>query len=220
MNIFDLYVTYMWRKFHRALTITTSFFSSRLAKINMKLWGVKYGDGLRVHSIPVCRRHPEATIILGSQVTILNRISENPAGISHPTVLSAYVSGARIEIGNHVGISGAVIYCMRNIVIEDYVMIGAGAKIYDTDFHPIEALPRRVNDRKKINCAPVRICRDAWIGADATVLKGVVIGERAVVAAGAVVTKDVPPDTIVAGIPAREIGKVDNSEAVKAGELG
>lgn len=216
MTPFEQYVTYIWRKLHRGITIVKSYFTSRLAKLNLKLWGVHYGKGLRIHSSPLCRRHPEATITLGSHVTILNRISENPAGISHPTVLSAYVSGARIEIGNHVGISGAIIYCMKEIVIEDHVMIGAGAKIYDTDFHPIQALPRRNNDREKINRAPVRICRDAWIGADATILKGVVIGARSVVAAGAVVTKDVPPDTIVAGIPAREIGKIDNHELGKA----
>ena len=54
----------------------------------------------------------------------------------------------------------------------------------------------------------MRICRNAWIGAGATILPGVIIGENAVVAAGAVVTKDVAPDTIVGGNPAKFIKNV------------
>ncbi|MBK7609142.1 MAG: hypothetical protein KA109_15705 [Saprospiraceae bacterium] len=54
----------------------------------------------------------------------------------------------------------------------------------------------------------VIIKRNAWIGANATILPGLVIGENSVVAAGAVVTKDVPPNTIVAGVPAKIIKKI------------
>lgn len=58
-------------------------------------------------------------------------------------------------------------------------------------------------------CKPVHICRRAWIGAGASILPGVTIGENSVVGAGSVVTKDVPADTIVAGNPARIIRKID-----------
>jgi acetyltransferase-like isoleucine patch superfamily enzyme len=77
--------------------------------------------------------------------------------------------------------------------------------VYDTDFHPLNSAARRAHDTTKISSAPVRICEDVWIGADATVLKGVTVGARSIVAAGAVVTRDVPPDTVVAGIPARAV---------------
>jgi len=169
--------------------------------------GVTYGTGLRVVSFPVCRRSATGTIRIGSDVTIRNRLTENLAGITHPCVLFAG-PGATLSIGNHVGLSGAVLYCEKEIVIEDWVNIGAGARIYDTDFHPIDYLARREHRIAAIGTKPVRICEDAFIGAGATILKGVTIGARAIVGAGAVVTCDVPPDTMVAGVPARIVKKL------------
>ena len=65
-----------------------------------------------------------------------------------------------------------------------------------------------LHDRQILLCKPVRICRNAWVGAGATVLPGVTIGENAVVAAGAVVTRDVAPNTIVGGNPAKLIREI------------
>ena len=62
-----------------------------------------------------------------------------------------------------------------------------------------------MHDQALLVCKPVHICRNAWIGAGATILPGVTVGKNAVVAAGAVVTKDVAPNTIVGGNPARLI---------------
>jgi acetyltransferase-like isoleucine patch superfamily enzyme len=173
--------------------------------------GVRCGPRLRMYSLPLCSRHPLATIEIGSDVTILNRLSENASGISHRTVLVAGRPQASLKIGNHVGISGAVLFCTREIVIEDFVNLGADSCVYDSDLHPIQSMARRERDHDAVTCAPVRICEDAWIGARAIILKGVTIGPRSVVGAGAVVTKDVPPDTIVAGVPARVVAKIDAS---------
>jgi acetyltransferase-like isoleucine patch superfamily enzyme len=173
--------------------------------------GVRFGPRLKMYSLPLCSRHPLATIEIGSDVTILNRLSENTSGISHRTVLVAGRPHACLKIGNHVGISGAVLFCTREIVIEDFVEFGVDSCVYDTDFHPIQARARRAHDRNAIACAPVRICEDAWIGARAIILKGVTVGPRSVVGAGAVVTKDVPPDTIVAGVPARVVARIEGS---------
>jgi maltose O-acetyltransferase len=79
----------------------------------------------------------------------------------------------------------------RNVAIGNYVLI------MDSDFHA-------VNDhRESGKSAPVIIEDDAWIAARVTILKGVRIGKGAVIAAGAVVTKDVSPRTLVGGVPAR-----------------
>ncbi|MDE5625758.1 MAG: acyltransferase [Muribaculaceae bacterium] len=68
-----------------------------------------------------------------------------------------------------------------------------------------------LRDREVITLAPVRICRGAWIGAGATILPGVTIGENAVVGAASVVTRDVAPNTIVAGNPAKLLRSFDPS---------
>jgi acetyltransferase-like isoleucine patch superfamily enzyme len=92
------------------------------------------------------------------------------------------------------------------------VLISHSANIFDSLTHPLDARARHEQVReifmnghpRKISLdeSPVRICDDAWIGAGAMVMRGVTVGEGSVVAAGAVVTKDVPPLTIVAGNPA------------------
>lgn len=66
-----------------------------------------------------------------------------------------------------------------------------------------------LHDHSLLVCKPVHICRNAWIGAGATILPGVTVGENAVVAAGAVVTKDVAPNTIVGGNPAKLIKTIE-----------
>ena len=83
------------------------------------------------------------------------------------------------------------------IDIEDNVQIGPNVTVV-TDNHDL-------NDRYTLRCKPVRICKNAWIGACAAIMPGVTIGENAVVAGGAVVTKDVPANAIVGGNPAKVI---------------
>jgi acetyltransferase-like isoleucine patch superfamily enzyme len=174
----------------------------------LRSYGVEFGEGLRLGSAPVVRRHKEGVIRLGRNVIIANELAENPAGVAHRTVLCASGPGAQLLIGDGVGISGAILHAMQRIEIGEAVMIGAGAAIFDHDFHPLNAEDRRKGDESKVLKAPVRIESDAWIGARAMVLKGVTIGRGAVIGAGAVVTQDVPAWTIVAGVPAKVIRRV------------
>ena len=88
---------------------------------------------------------------------------------------------------------------LGGITIEDDVLIGPKVSII-TENHPINPDERKILDLKS-----VIIKRNTWIGANATILPGVTIGENSVVAAGAVVTKDVPTNTVVAGVPAKVI---------------
>lgn len=112
--------------------------------------------------------------------------------------------GRNLRIGKNVFInSGAMFTDLGGITIEDDVLIAPRANIISVN-HPLEAEKRR-----GLHLAPVRICRNAWIGTGATILPGVTVGENAVVAAGAVVNKDVPPNTIVGGIPAKVLKTID-----------
>jgi len=88
---------------------------------------------------------------------------------------------------------------MGGITIEDHVLIGPKVNLISEN-HPLDPANRR-----GLVCSPILIKKNAWIGAAATILPGVTIGENSVVAAGAAVSKDVPDNTVVGGVPAKVI---------------
>jgi acetyltransferase-like isoleucine patch superfamily enzyme len=106
--------------------------------------------------------------------------------------------GKHIKIGKNVFINHACSFLdLGGITIEDDVLIGPRVNL-TTENHPVDPSKRKYLDLKSIH-----IKRNAWIGAGATILPGVTIGENSIVAAGAVVNKDVPRNSIVGGIPAK-----------------
>lgn len=108
--------------------------------------------------------------------------------------------GGFIRLGRNVFINHDCSFLdLGGITIEDDVLIGPRVSLVSED-HPVD--PKA---RKTLIPKPVLIKRNAWIGAGATVLPGVTVGENSVVAAGAVVNKDVPANTVVAGVPAKVI---------------
>jgi acetyltransferase-like isoleucine patch superfamily enzyme len=107
--------------------------------------------------------------------------------------------GRFIRLGKNVFINHACSFLdLCSITIEDDVMIGPKVNRI-TENHPLDP-----GDRKTVLLKPIVVKRNAWIGA-ATILPGVTIGENAVVAAGAVVRRDVPPNSVVAGVPAKVV---------------
>lgn len=106
--------------------------------------------------------------------------------------------GKFINIGKNIFINHACSFLdMGGITIEDEVLIGPKVNLI-TENHPIDP-----NDRRALITKPILIKRRAWIGAGATILPGVTVGENSIIAAGAVVSKDVPDNVIVGGIPAK-----------------
>ena len=111
--------------------------------------------------------------------------------------------GRNIRIGKNVFInSGCCFQDQGGIELGDGCLIGHQVVIATLN-HDLD--PRK---RGGMVPAPVRLGKNVWVGAHATILAGVTIGDNAVVAAGAVVTGDVPPDTVVGGVPARVIKKI------------
>lgn len=111
--------------------------------------------------------------------------------------------GKNIHFGKNIFINAGV--CLQDqggIFIDDGVLIGHNVVIATLNhgFMP--------NDRQTLYPAPVHIGKNAWIGSNATILQGVNIGENAIIAAGAVVNKDVPSNTVVGGVPAKIIKKI------------
>lgn len=134
---------------------------------------------------------------------------------------------AYFKFGDRVYIGKSNIICRTGIEFENDIMVAWGVTFYDHDSHSLDAEYRKqdiitqIEDYKKnkknflqhknwdvVKSKPIKVCNNAWIGMNATILKGVTIGEGAVVAACAVVAKDVPPYTVVAGNPAVVVKKI------------
>ena len=112
--------------------------------------------------------------------------------------------GKNIKIGKNVFINaGCKFQDQGGIEIGDGALIGHGVVLatLNHDFAP--------ENRSTLHPSPIKIGKNVWIGANATVLPGVNIGDGAIVAAGAVVTGDIPAKTIAAGVPAKVIRKID-----------
>ena len=98
--------------------------------------------------------------------------------------------------------TGATVVANHSIVVGDDCLIGDLVAIFDSDHHSMEpSSPTRI--------APVRLGTNVWVGRSAVVLPGVTIGDHAVIAAGSIVTGDVPARTLMAGVPARPIRTLD-----------
>ena len=131
--------------------------------------------------------------IIGSQI-------DDTTGIFAPFYINF---GKHTKIGKNVFINHACSFLdLGGITIEDDVLIGPKVNLV-TENHPIDP-----SNRKTLICKPIVIKRNSWIGAGATILPGVTVGENAVVAAGSVVTKDVLNNTIVAGVPAKLVKEI------------
>jgi acetyltransferase-like isoleucine patch superfamily enzyme len=162
------------------------------SRISMAAY-VKGTDGIRLGR--KCKVHASASIdatrgggvVFGDQVT-LNRF--------------AYVQGGAggVRLGNHVEINNySIVNGTGGIDIGDDTLIGPGVKLISYQHGYRGGMTIR---SQPVEAKPIRVGRDCWIGANAIVLAGVSIGDGAVVGAGAVVTRDVPPNAIVAGVPA------------------
>jgi acetyltransferase-like isoleucine patch superfamily enzyme len=129
--------------------------------------------------------------------------------------------GAQVIVGRNSEIGASHIVCATKVEIGNDVLISWGCTIDDHDSHPI-AWSARLNDVRdnyqgkknwtRVVSRPVKIGDKCWIGMHAIILKGVHVGEGAIVAAGAVVTKSVPAWTIVGGNPARVIRTISSED--------
>ena len=128
---------------------------------------------------------------------------------------------ASVQVGDNTFIGGSKLICSEKIIVGNDVLIAWGCTIVDHNSHAIEFSLRK-NDvsewkagRKKwtyVDQKEIVICDKSWVGFNSIILKGVTVGEGAIIGAGSVVTKDVPSWTIVGGNPARVIRKISEHE--------
>ena len=128
--------------------------------------------------------------------------------IGENSTVMAPIAGAafdRVKIGDNVFInSNSLLMARGGITIEDDVMIAANVQLLSNNHDEY--------DRQVLTCKPIHIKKGAWIGAGASILPGVTIGENAIVGAGAILTKDVGDCEVAVGIPARVVKTLDKDK--------
>lgn len=202
--MFDCCMPHFVRVACRASIVRTALLLLRIRRLQPRIWVYPQlhcsvgrdasvtGDGsLHLGRRWNGRRYLQSEFILADRACL-----EVRGDFSFYTGCSVAINeGATLVLGSGYINHRASLECYALITIGENVAIAKGVTIRDSDAHSI-------NGGTEI-AAPVAIGNHVWIGANAIVLKGVTIGDGAVVAAGAIVTRDVPPNTLVAGVPAR-----------------
>ena len=138
------------------------------------------------------RIYPGGTVRLGPDAWLRTELGENR--------ITAF-EGATIEVGPGALLNGALLHAKSAIRIGAEVRMAFGVRVLDADLHDLDCeTPERV--------APVEIGDRVWLGADVLVLRGVTIGDDVVVAAGSVVTRDLPPNCLAIGTPAKPVRRI------------
>ncbi len=168
----------------------------------IRKYRIKLGEGVMIGGRLLVKGTCNS-LQIGSNTVINSDKSAVPLGYQPQTVFWTIGEG-KIVVGKKCGISNSTFCSASQITIEDYVTIGGGVKVFDTDFHSLD-FEKRIdyisdNDRRS---KPIIIKSGAFIGAGSIILKGVTIGQKSIIGAGSVVTKNIPDGEIWAGNPAQ-----------------
>lgn len=210
----------MHSKIAKVFDITTylSCIKRRLLRVRntliirkLKRQGILIDDSVRLSGTPIITAFNNSKIVIRENVRLMSLSEFTALGVNHVCVIRTLAENAEILIKNNAGMSGVVICCASRIEIGERVMLGANVMITDTDFHSLDWRKRWTqNDVDYAGKAPIIIEDDVFIGMNSCILKNVRIGEKSVIGANSVVTKDIPPYSIAAGNPARVIGRVQD----------
>lgn len=175
-----------------------------LSFIYFSLNGVKHGKVVCI-GMPSLDIHPEGECTIGTNVSMVSNSRFATLGKNNRCKLMVYPQ-ANLRIGNKVGMSNTTVVATLSVEIGDNVMIGGGVTIVDSDFHSLNPIYWHTpDDSMKMKKEPIIIGNNVFIGMDSTILKGVNIGSNAVIAAGSLVTDDVPANQVWGGNPAKFI---------------
>jgi serine acetyltransferase len=164
--------------------------------------GCELGAEVLVNGMPYIRRKGRGRIILGLGVTINSSRWSNWLSSEGSMNLSVE-DDAILELKAGAGVSSSQLVANTGIEIGENSFIGAGCLICDSDMHEIP-----LGSDNPIKMAPIKIGKGVFIGARCIVLKGVTIGDGAVIGAGSVVSQDIPAGFLVVGNPARLVRKL------------
>ena len=196
----------------RIIPAITHIFYLYWNRFKFRMLGIQYGNNLRVINKIYVKGY--GSIIIGDDFRFTSGDCINPICRNIKGGIYLGSKNASIEIGDRVGISSACLWANTKIIIGNDVNIGGDTLIFDNDAHPVDYIQRRINYfketglKKEIPSSQVKIDDDVWVGARCIILKGVHIGARSIIAAGSVVTKDIPSDVLAGGDPCRVIKSI------------
>jgi carbonic anhydrase/acetyltransferase-like protein (isoleucine patch superfamily) len=162
---------------------------------------LKIGPGVRTERIPGQLRfevQAGGSIEIAEDVWLCNQVAAN--------FLRAY-SGAQLRVGRASCLNGCLLSAKQEVEIGEKVLIGMGTRIFDSDQHAVDS------DHPEVTL-PVRIDDYAWLAADVTILRGVVVGAHSVVATRSLVRTSIPPHRVAFGVPAQLYGSVGDRSKV------
>jgi hypothetical protein len=165
--------------------------------------GVVLGQNVQVIGFPSIKKHRAARVVLGGSVSVVSSRWANRLSPGCPSSLVADLPDAVLELKAGSGISNTVVWASKEIIICEGTMIGSGSMILDHDFHEIPLGSDNVDEPM-----PIHIGKRVFVGARSIILKGVTIGDGAVIGAGSVVVKDIPAGVIAGGNPCKVIKKL------------
>ena len=147
------------------------------------------------------------------QMELGNGVALNsfPQGESFVTSLNTWLPDASLEIGEQVVLNGTVIHARQRIHIGAWTMFGPGCVVIDNDSHPLRRDPQARRGRD-VAAAPVDLQSNVWVGMRSLIMKGVTIGENSIIAAGSIVTRDIPANVIAGGAPCKVIRRLTDAD--------
>lgn len=208
---------YIFCKFFHFCRWITPKVMIRYNRIKIYLLGITLGKNSKVYNSVYFDIHPKSKVTIGNNFVMSSGDCINPLCRNIQACIVAERANSTIYIGNHVGMSSPCLWAKKEIRIDDYVNIGGDCIIMDSDAHNLDW---RIRDSLKMfnckesldthtaKCAPIHIGSHVLIGTRCIILKGVTIGDGSVIAAGSIVTKDIPANVIAGGNPCKVIKNI------------
>lgn len=193
------------RKVYKLMDFLLLKFIRVISKFRIKflffIHKVEYNEFVSL-GVPLLDTNTNSLVKFGSNLVMVNLAKYSTLGKNNKCKF-VVSNNAQLIIGNKVGMSNAVIVATKSITIGNNVMIGGGVTIVDSDFHSLNPAHWHTSeDEKNMKSSEVIIKDNVFIGMDSIILKGVTIESNVIIAAGSVVSKNIPENQIWGGNPA------------------
>jgi len=185
----------------------SGFWGTLIFRVKALVFGVEIQRGAKCYGPIHIMRAPRSIISIGNNVTIVSSSMRCTASsIYAPAKLRTWSPTSKIIIEDNVGLNGTSIAARsKTIRIGQGTQIAPNVVIMDSDYHALWPPENRTMNPAFERDDNVIIGSNVWIGSSCIILKGIIVGDNSIIAAGSVVTRDVPPNVLAGGVPAKFI---------------